>query len=399
VFLAGRKMKKFLFNTNKTKTMGIKSLSKFLKEHYPQVFETIHISEYQFKKVAIDTSLYLCNYKASVGEGWLNAFLRLVSLLRENEIHCFFSYDSGSPPEKQAEKQHRRDARDKNEDRILNLEQAIEEYENTGVVDPILLEFQNKRGLVQSSIVRPMKTSLNIQGIKFAVEKLRKQLFSISEADFALTKALFDVLQVPYANAPMEAEAFCSDLCRQGKVDAVLSEDTDVLAYGAPVFLTKMNTRDGTCMRIKYEDLLSEMEMTSEMFLDFCIMCGTDYNKNIFRVGPAKAFSLIQEHKSIEEVGKNTKLDISVLNHVRVRQLFRDYPQSSVKVPYCGSPDFVELQQFVFKKNIRTSVDALRKSFCRELIFETDSPKEGTPEEGSPVEGTPKKTPEVEESE
>ena len=52
----------------------------------------------------------------------------------------------------------------------------------------------------------------------------------------------------------------CSDLCLQGKIDAVLSEDTDVLAYGAPVFLTKINTQNGTCYRIKHDELLKLTE-------------------------------------------------------------------------------------------------------------------------------------------
>ena len=60
--------------------MGIKNLNVFLRKNCPEVYEEIHISEYAYKKVAIDTSLFLCKYKAIYGEKWLVAFINLVSI-------------------------------------------------------------------------------------------------------------------------------------------------------------------------------------------------------------------------------------------------------------------------------------------------------------------------------
>lgn len=343
--------------------MGIKSLSKFLHDTCPEVFEHIHISEYHFSKVAIDTSLYLCNYKALYGEKWLGAFIKLVASLRENEIHCVFIYDSGFPPEKEAEQKKRRERRAKLEQRVTKLEEAIDKYHSTGEVDNLLFEFQDQRGICKNSMLR----------VEYAVKKLRKQLFTITQQDYQTTKRLFDILDVPYFHAPMEAETMCADLCMQGKVDAVLTEDTDVLAYGAPVFLTKLNTADGTCMRVKHVDILEKMQLTADEFLDFCIMCGTDYNKNIFRVGPSKALKLIQIHKSIDKL----EMDVSVLNHKRVRQLFREYKKSDMNVPYCGFPNFETLQTFLVQKNVHIDTESLKKSFIRSMIiFEDDKENE-----------------------
>lgn len=354
--------------------MGIKDLSKFLRDKYSEVFEPIHISEYRYQRLAIDTSLYLCNYKALYGDGWLGAFIKLVACLRENEIHCVFIYDSGFPPEKEAERKERMEARKKMEERVCRLEDAIDRYHSSGEIDQLLVDFQDKRKIGQKSVLRP--NSINIHAIDYAVKKMRKQLFTISRRDFATTRALFDILKVPYFHAPMEAETMCADLCRQNKVDAVLSEDTDVLAYGAPVFLTKLNTGDATCLRIKHVDVLEKMGMTADEFLDFCIMCGTDYNKNIFKVGPMKAEKLIATYKSIDRIKDETKLDVSILNHIRVRELFNDYEKSKVNVPYCGSPDFSSLEQFIVKKNLRLNMDSLRKSFVHNIIVFEDSDEE-----------------------
>lgn len=212
---------------------------------------------------------------------------------------------------------------------------------------------------------------------------MRKNAFKIDKKDFDLTKKLFDILEVPYFDAPLEAETMCSDLCIRGKVKAVLSEDTDVLAYGSPIFLSKISS-DGSCLKIHYEDLLKKTSLTASQFLDFCIMCGTDYNKNIPRIGPARAYKLISEFGSIEKIAAYTGLDISILNHIRVRELFRGYKKPDVKVGYCGFPDISALQVFLFQKGLKYDTDTLKKSFFRnsivlleedEIILEEDGRK------------------------
>lgn len=360
----------FVITTN----MGIKNLSKFLKTNYPEQFELIHISEYAYKKVSIDVSLYLCNFKAVYGEeGWLKQFINMVACLRKNEVHCVFIYDTGSPPEKEPERKKRMEARKKIEDRVMDLELAIEKFHMTSEVDKILTEFQEKRKIPKPRMLRDDQNMINITAIEFAVQKMRKQLFRIKPEDYTMTKKVFDLLDVPYFDAPMEAETMCADLCKKGLVDAVLSEDTDVLAYGSPVFLTKFIISEECCMRLKTNDLWKDMNMTREQFLDFCILCGTDYNDNIFRVGPSKAYKYISEYKTIENVGRNTKHDISVLKHVRSRELFLDYESKDVKVSYCGKPNFNKLQEFLFKNNLNMDVNELKKSFTRsEIQFVSD---------------------------
>jgi 5'-3' exonuclease len=352
--------------------MGIKSLNKFLRESFPNVFENIHISEYRYKKIAIDITLYLCHFKVNFGEErWFMGFLNLVKTLREYEIHCVFIFDNGYPPEKQEERKQRMLQRAKTEEKVFKLEQAIEKYEENGQIENVLIEFQNKKNINPVRILNKKSTNnININAIKYLVKKMRRQLFTISKEDYQLIRELFDILDVPYYNSPLEAETMCADLCIQGKVDAVLTEDTDVLAYASPVFLS--NYRDGYCTRINTENLFNQMELTSDEFLDFCIMCGTDYNKNIFKVGPSKSYKYILEHKNIDKLKSNTSLDISNLNHIRVRQLFREYERFQGKISYCGIPDFNKLELLLVKKNIKMDIDNLKDSFVTKIELSTE---------------------------
>ena len=357
--------------------MGIKNLTKFLRETTPDVFEPIHLSEYAYKKVAIDTSLYMCLYKASNEDRWLSAFIRLIECLRYNNIHCVFIFDTKAPPEKELERKNRSDSKGKQQERIFIIENALERFHSTSEIDPVLFEFQKKRKLELKSIMKQRNT-INIKGIQACLDKMKKQNFSVSEKDFMQVKELFNILDVPYFQAPMEAETTCSDLCRKGLVDAVLTRDSDVLAYACPIFLTDLSTDTGICYRLQYDKILEALDVTTDQFLDFCILCGTDYNSNIFKLGPKKAFALIKTYGTIENIEENTSHDISVLKHVRVRELFKNYEQVNYYIPYCGKPDFRKLNVFLVKNNITISHERLEKSFSEvELTFEKEEEDEG----------------------
>lgn len=356
--------------------MGIKNLNKLLRSKCPNIYEEIHISEYSFKKVAIDISLYLCKFKTICGDRWLSAFINLITCLRKNEVHCVFIYDSGAPPEKDNERKERAEQRAKLEEKVYKYEEAIEKFHLTNEIDQILVDLYKKRQKDwkghQHLLMKHIIDKVDMNLVESIVEKMRGQILDISKDDFQKTKDLFDILKVPYFDAPLEAETMCSDLCKRGLVDAVLSEDTDVLAYASPVFLSKINTSDGTCVRINYTDMLQELDIVSDEFLDLCIMCGTDYNKNIFRVGPDKAYKYIKKYSTIEEIKINTSLDTSILNHTRGRELFRQYEQMDVKIPYCASPDFQKLEEFISKNNIHCNIEGLKKSFLHQTILFVD---------------------------
>ena len=137
-----------------------------------------------------------------------------------------------------------------------------------------------------------------------------------------------------------------------------MSEDTDVLAYGSPKFLTKVNITNESCTEIDLKQILIDLELTYEQFRDMCIMCGTDYNDNMKGIGPQKSYDLIKAHNSIEKIENHTKHDTSVLKYVRSRELF-SFPDNyfTKKIYCCGEPDYNGLQRFLFENNCRIDID------------------------------------------
>jgi exonuclease-1 len=101
-------------------------------------------------------------------------------------------------------------------------------------------------------------------------------------------------LNIEYIVAPYEADAELAFLARSGYVDAVLTEDGDLLAYQTPVTLFKLD--DGmnvTCVR--YADVLEHLRLTPDQFTTMCCFAGCDYIEHINRMGIQTALKVIRQ--------------------------------------------------------------------------------------------------------
>jgi 5'-3' exonuclease len=108
-------------------------------------------------------------------------------------------------------------------------------------------------------------------------------------------------------------------------------------------------------------------------------MCGTDYNPNIPRIGSKSAYKRVIQHGGIDQIASETALDTSVLNHKRVRQLFTEFQienDALFKIPFCGTPDFADLEKFVSIQKIQVNIEKLRKDFTHNIVVFEDSDDE-----------------------
>lgn len=365
--------------------MGIKSLNSLLKK-YDEIYEPIHLSELAYTKIAIDTSLFIYKYKFAAGDKWLYTFMQLITALRRNEVHCVFIFDSQATPDKKLTQEKRRQDRQKDCERIFKLVDAMTDYHNTGNISKCLTELHDKL-VAKGKGGRLLGKGMDMKMVESYIEKCKSRTVDVQEEDFEIAKQLFSYLSIPYFLAPVEAETMCSDLCKRGIVDAVLSEDTDVIAYQAPCFLCKIDMNSDTCMRVKYDQVLESLELTPEAFLDVCIMCGTDYNSNIEGVGAINAYKLIKTHGSIEGLetylsdmtNKLSKLEskcvgkISTLNHIRVRELFTQYEKADIAVKHCGKPDWGKIESFLSDNGCPINVQNFKRHFDPpEIVFDDD---------------------------
>ena len=201
---------------------------------------------------------------------------------------------------------------------------------------------------------------INIEVIQNKIEKMKRYIFSITQVDYDITKNMFDIFSIPWIIAPMEAETLCSDLCIQKKIDAVLSEDSDVFAYGNPITILNINIFDDKCTYINYDELLNTVDMLEGSFLDFCILCGSDYNSNIPKIGIEKSFNFIKKYKTLENIKDNINIDIFFLKFKEVRSIFRNYTKSTIDIPFCSNPNYDKLKTFIETNEISTNIEYIK---------------------------------------
>jgi 5'-3' exonuclease len=349
--------------------MGIKNLHQFLKKKCPHVYQTVSLNKFKHKTIAVDLSIYLFKYKIIFGAKWLDAFLYLIANMNEKYINLIFVYDTKSPPEKEMERRLRSEARAKLKaklDKIKNIwdqikpkEMNVEDFVVPEIEDHVFMQFINRQVSINNTV--------STRTVEEEIQKIENSLTYISSIDFGITKLLFHACGIPTMDAEGEAEATCAALNINNFVTGVLTDDTDVLAYSTPLMIYKLNFEEHTCIEIDYEYLLQELGLNREAFLDFCIMCGTDYNPTIPRIGCERAFKLIQEYGSIENIGLyNPTVAIDVLNYKRIREIFNYQLRDNTTIPDNQPPNKTELIEFCFRHNCQFDIRRIIKDLKSE---------------------------------
>ena len=299
--------------------MGIKNnFLKFLKTEAPDDFVRQALLDTSIKRIALDTPIYINKYKAIYGDHeWHPHFSNFLQFFATNGIALWCIFDGKSPIEKLPENDARRRARWKNLQLIADIENALLVYTTTGFANPLLVTINRK--FAPSFFIT---NTINVYNITEYINKLKKHSYRVDSADYEWV--LHEILRNNFvcATAITEAEKYCVKLCKDNIVDAAMSDDSDLLGYRCPVICTKFSLPSQTCTIIRIDKLLQTLGLTDSEFLDFCIMCGTDYNKNCLGIATQKAYNYIRKYKTIEQFAQETHVDISCLNHIKVRELY-----------------------------------------------------------------------------
>lgn len=351
--------------------MGIKGLTAFLRKQCKDVFHQENISLFRHKMITVDASLYIYKYKSIYQDKWLQSVLNLVLILRKADVHCMFIFDGNCPEEKLNERKIRSERKNDTTARADLLELDLATYIETGIISDNMQAVYEKE--LKNVEVKPLLSQRNQACIASVIEqkinKLRGSVVKMTSNDTQALKELCDAMKIPYMTANGEAEKLCAILTQKKVADAVLTDDSDVIAYGASLVITQLNVQTGECTVIVPSEVTDHLQVTYEQFVDFCIMCGTDFNSNIAKIGPVKAFKLIQTFGSIEQIEKNEQVDVSCLNYVRVRELISDGTDNGkivtgIKTIWCGRPDVNKVKLFAVTNNIRVSESQIEESCC-----------------------------------
>ncbi|KAJ4703742.1 Exonuclease 1 [Melia azedarach] len=175
---------------------------------------------------------------------------------------------------------------------------------------PMKIEQENKRARARKeNLARAIEHES--EGNSCAAYEFYQKAVDISPS---IAYELIQVLKqenVCYIVAPYEADAQMTFLAVSKQVDAVITEDSDLIPFGCPRIIFKMD-KFGQGIEFQYSMLqknrdLSFSGFTKQMLLEMCILSGCDYLQSLPGMGLKRAHALISKFKSYEKIIKHLK--------------------------------------------------------------------------------------------
>ncbi|KAG5371887.1 Exodeoxyribonuclease 1 [Yarrowia sp. C11] len=260
--------------------MGVSGLLPLLKP----IQNTTHISEFKGQRLAVDGFAWL--HKAAFGSAeelalnkptdrpqqWV---MRKIEFLKRCGVDVLLVFDGGALPSKRGTDEKRHALREQAQKEALAL------------------------------LSRGRRTE--------ALNLFQKATRITQEMVHQLTEML-KAQRVPFVVAPYEADAQLVYLEKAGYVTGIISEDSDLMVYGAQMLVTKLDPT-GTCVTVDGARISSctELELGSEVSLEYlrylAILAGCDYCDGVPNVGLKRAARYIRRWQTPEAIIKALRMD------------------------------------------------------------------------------------------
>ena len=291
--------------------MGITGLLPLLK---PATEQDVPLSRFRGKVIAVDGNVWIhrgthaCAVELAQGVptmAYVHYCRKLCEMCVSQGLRLMVVFDGRSLPAKGPAHQRRREKRKEANQRCeayaeLTREQlfSMEQEE-----DPELKrKLGDQLGQLQHDQERSARTAAHVTD-----DMVRQVMFALSRLP-----------GVSVMRAPYEADAQLAFLARQNLVHAVLTEDSDLVAYCLPRVLFKLDRQNATVQLIEKQNLMKVKTpsfnlttFTDEMFLQMCILSGVDYLDSPKGLGLKTANTLMIRMRDGQRVIKHLRNHMS----------------------------------------------------------------------------------------
>lgn len=296
--------------------MGVKNLNLIIKTVCPEAIVQTTISSFTGKCLAIDGTLWiyqiLCAVRkssgdilSSTGENislYYALFNRLTYLLKK-DIRLVFVFDGKPPNLKDKTIQARKQAKQRADEKINR-----NDFEND--VD--------KGKLLQRST-------------------------HITPADLKMCKEFLTIMGVPYVDSPEECDGQCAKMFKEGIIDGIISEDTDMVVFGGNLLVRDLNIQKDTCEVLDMRQVYSKTLLTQKDLAIVSVISGCDYYSGVRGYGIKRIVKLINEGKVDDSLFPEKDKDL--VNQV-ISYYLEPTAKSGVKLKFI-KPDLHEVVAFM----------------------------------------------------
>ena len=307
--------------------MGIKNMLKFLNANYPDIIKTINIVDFNKKKIAIDISILLyqvvinirnsgadmVNNQGEVTSHILGLFNKTINLLKLNIIPVYV-FD-GKPP-----------------------------------------EFKSKVLKERKKIKHKAYEKLNENLTERDKIKYFKRTVSISKKKIEQCIELLEIMGIPYIVAPSEADSQCAMLARDGLVDGVLTDDMDIMTFGAPKIYRNLASYSKDNILIELSNVLCKLELTYEQFVELCILFGCDYCERFNDIKQDTIYRYYKCHHNIPSTLNHLKEDghnlpnVTLDEYNTIKNYFINPSTTKIDAIDIKKCDIIKLEQLLVQR-------------------------------------------------
>lgn len=265
--------------------MGIHDLLPLLRRSAPAAFQAVDAwqaahggSADSLLPVAVDVPIFMHKFAYSVGAGapLCRRMLRFADDLRAKGLLPTFVFDGGALPAKDGERTRRKDglaaAAARRSEQIGKVTDVCLRV-GTGADDLLEMELECSPA---AAVTRP------------------------TPDDYAAVRAHLSAAGLPMVSAKFEAEAKCVAMVLDGTAAAVLTEDSDALAYACPSVLLHWGGAQAEV--VSAPTAASALGLSAAQFQDMCVLLGNDFNARPRGFGPVRALRALREHGSLDGV-------------------------------------------------------------------------------------------------
>ncbi|KAF9953216.1 Rad2 nuclease [Mortierella alpina] len=259
--------------------MGIQGLLPLLKS----IEKPVHLKDYSGQTLAVDGYVWLhkgafaCAQELCLGqatEKYVTYFMRKIEMFKFFGVKPYVVFDGGYLPSKAVTEQDRLGRREESKKQAMEL--------------------------------------LRCGKSKLALEQFRKCVDVTPEMAYTVIQAL-EAAQVDYVVAPYEADAQLAYLEKKGIVDAIVTEDSDLLVFGCKRVIFKLD-QYGAGIEILHQNLslvqeVSFHEWSMTEIRHMCILAGCDYLPSIPGMGLKTSQRLLRRFKTMDKAVKYLRME------------------------------------------------------------------------------------------
>ena len=212
---------------------------------------------------------------------------------------------------------------------------------------------RNNRRSMYSQMHDKLMTEQNDDNDPDELEQYKKYSIEITRENFYMFIDFLKYKNVDFIIAPYEADSQLAYMYRTGEIEYILSEDSDLIAYGCFNILRCLK-QNGDCKALRIDKKLPKnasatlkrfLELSPEDRTKCCILAGCDYLPNIKGFGFGTIISMFDEGVNFVERIKAINSKKKMMTRSEMQEYFETFDNAELafteQLVYCSTRDRV----------------------------------------------------------